>query len=208
MADQMKHPCPRAPRRAATLLLCALAVMFGPGLGSATAAPSPTPPVTSGLQLWFEANSESYANGASVQRWTDKSAFGRDLTSADSGSAATFRTNALNGRSALEFNGTSSLLKTYEDNFSLAQPTTFFIVYKSLDTNTASRAFVFDSRNSSVRQVLGRPAQGQIRLYANADLDLPGVTYPFSSYELWSGTYNGAASALYRNGLQFGSGYA
>jgi hypothetical protein len=208
MALQMKNLCARPPRRSITFLLSALALMLGPGLGTAAAAPSANPPVTSGLQLWFEANTESYANGAAVQRWTDKTAFGRDLTASGAGAAATFRTNALNGRSALEFDGTTSLLKTYEDTFSLAQPTTFFIVYKSLDTNTGARAFVFDSRNSSVRQVLGRPAQGQIRLYANADLDLPGVTYPFSNYELWSGTYNGASSALYRNGFQFGSGYA
>src|SRR5436853_70626 len=83
----------------------------------------------------------------------------------------------------------------------------FFTVYKSLDSNTTARAFVFDSRNSSIRQVLGRPAGSQIRLYANADLDFPFITYPFAGYSTWAGIYDGTSSALYRDGALVGSGY-
>ena len=45
---------------------------------------------------------------------------------------------------AIEFNGTSSMLKTYNSTFTISQPDTFSIVYRSADANTATRAFVFD----------------------------------------------------------------
>ncbi|HEU4975493.1 MAG TPA: hypothetical protein VFT50_10430 [Baekduia sp.] len=199
---------PLLPTSVLLLVGLLLAMLVGPAVGRAGAAPSATPPVTSGLQLWYEAGTESAADGATLTRWHDKSGFGRDLTAASSAAAPVFRANALNGRPALEFNGVTNLMKTYGSTFSLSQPTTFFIVYRSLDTNTGARAFVFDSRNSSVRQVLGRPAQNQIRLYANADLDFPFITYPFPSYGTWTGIYNGTSSALYEDGQLVGSGYA
>src|SRR5881628_1608410 len=95
---------------------------------AAAAAVSPTPPVTAGLQLWFEADTEATADGAPVSSWTDKSGFGRTLTTA-AGGEATMRRNAVNGRAAVELNGTTSLLKTYGSTFTIAQPDTFFLVY-------------------------------------------------------------------------------
>ena len=37
-------------------------------------------------------------------------------------------------------------------------------------------------------------------MYANIDMDAPGVAFPFAGYELWSGTFNGGSSSLFRNG--------
>ena len=70
--------------------------------------------------------------------WPDKSGLGRDLTALDPSQAATMRRNVINGRAALEFNGTSSLLKTYNSTFTIGQPNTFFIVYRSLDPNSTA----------------------------------------------------------------------
>ena len=116
--------------------------------GQATRAASPTPPVTAGLQLWYEADTTAYTDGQAVTSWADKSGLGRDLTSSGTFDAPIMRRNAVNGRAAIEFNGSSSLMKTYGSTFTLTQPTTFFVVYRSLDANTSARAFVFDSRNS------------------------------------------------------------
>jgi hypothetical protein len=171
-------------------------------------AVSATPPVTAGLQLWYEADSATDSDGAAVTRWPDKSGLGRDLTASDSGAAAVMRRGTLNGRAALEFNGSNSLMKTYGSTFTIAQPDNFFIVYKSLDANTPGRAFAFDSRNSSVRQVFGKSAAGTERLYANNDLDFSGITYPFSQFEILNGTFNGTQSDLYRNGSIVGTGNA
>jgi hypothetical protein len=166
------------------------------------------PPVASSLQLWYEANSEAAADGSRLLRWHDKSGFGRDLTAPTGSAAPLVHRSDANGRTALEFDGVTSLLKTYETTFSIPQPSTFFVVYRSFDTDTAARAFVFDSRDSSVRQAFGRPAQGQVRLYANTDLDFPGIAYPFTGFQIWTGTFAGAASGLWRNGALVGSGDA
>src|SRR5205085_2668247 len=117
-----------------------------------------------------EADTLAGADGSAVTTWPDQSGLARNLTAQPTSSAPVLRRAAVNGRAAVEFNGTSSLMKTYGSTFTLAQPTTFFIVYKSLDPNTAGRAFVFDSRNSSLRQVFGRPSASAVRLYANLDL--------------------------------------
>lgn len=199
----------RRGRRLLPLLLIALGLMVGlMAPGAASAAPSATPPVTSGLQLWYEADTTPYPDGAAVTSWADKSGFGRTLSAFDAGAAPVMRRGAVNGRAAVEFDGVRSLLKTYSSTFTLSQPTTFFVVYRSLDPNTGARAFVFDSRNSSVRQVFGRPGAGQVRLYANLDFDFAGISYPFPSFDIWSGTFNGGASSLYRNGTVLGTGNA
>jgi hypothetical protein len=161
------------------------------------------PPVTAGLQLWFDANQEAYADGAAVTKWTDRSGFGRNLTAFDSSAAATFRRSAVNGRPAVEFNGSSSLLKTYGSTFTIAQPDTYFIVYKQLDPG---EAYIYDSTNSAVRQLLGRGPFTDIEMYADVDLVVNAYTFPFASYELWAGTYNGNASTLYKNGNLMATG--
>jgi hypothetical protein len=185
---------------ALVLAAAAAVVVLGRGdLSQSASAAAATPPVTAGLQLWFEADTETTADGAAVTTWTDKSGFGRNLTAA-AGGEPIMRRNAVNGRAAIEFNGTTSLLKTYNSTFTIAQPDTFFIVYRAADPNNGTRAFVFDSTNSNVRQVLGRPSLGAERMYANIDMDSPGVTYPFAGYDLWSGTFNGTSSTMYRDG--------
>src|SRR5205085_2209691 len=125
------------------------------------APPNTALPVTSNLELWYDASQETYANGERVMKLADRSGFGRDLTTTDANQAPLFKRDILTGQPVVEFDGTSDLLKTYGSSFSLAQPDTFFIVYKALNPDTtAARTFVFDSTDSSVRQVFGRPAAG------------------------------------------------
>ncbi|MDX6471772.1 MAG: trimeric autotransporter adhesin, partial [Gaiellaceae bacterium] len=172
-----------------------------------SAAAGPSPPVTAGLQLWFDAGQETYADGAAVTRWSDHSGFARDLTAADAGAAPTFRAGAVNGRPALEFDGAHSLLKTYGSAFTIAQPDTFFIVYRDLAAAGSGSAFVFDSTNSSVRQLLGRGTGENVEMYADVALTAP-ATFPFAGFDLWSGTFAGGTSSLYRNGALTAQGRA
>jgi hypothetical protein len=162
------------------------------------------PPVTAGLQLWYDASQEAYADGAAVTRWTDRSGLARDLTAFDSSAAATFRRNAVNGLQAIEFNGSTSLLKTYGSTFTIAQPDTFFLVYRSLDTGPAN---IFDSMNSSLRQSFGRGSTAVQDMYADIDLTAAD-TFPFPGYEVWSGVFNSFASSLSRNGITVATGRA
>lgn len=172
------------------------------------AAPAPQPPVTAGLQLWFEANTEGYVDGTQVLTWHDKSGFGRDLTASGTVDAPYFRATAANGRAAMDFDGVKSLMKTYgSSTFTVAEPTTFFVVYQCLDVDSSStRGFVFDSMNSSIRQTFGRSGLGMMRMYANIDLNASGISFPFSSFEIWSGSFNQTVSTMYRNGTLVASG--
>jgi hypothetical protein len=187
-------------------------VAAGNSVGSATASSTPTgtvtdlatPPVAGGLQLWFRADDVAGTDGTPVTRWADKSGNGRDLSAADPSQAPAYRTNAVNGHAAIEFDGVRSLLKTYDSSFTLAQPDTFFIVYRSLDTG---ESYVFDSTDSSTRQILGRAADGNAVAYANIGLETAAI-YPFAGYQIWSGTFNGAASTLWRNSVSVGQGSA
>jgi hypothetical protein len=167
-------------------------------------------PVTQGLELWYDASQETYANGESVLKLADRSGFGRDLTTTDPNAAPVFKRDVLTGQPVVEFDGVSDMLKTYGSVFSLAQPDTFFIVYKALtsDATATGRTFVFDSTDANVRQVFGRPATGTQRMYANIDMDFPGVTFPFTKFELWSGIFDGTNSSLLRQGGLVGTGNA
>jgi len=111
-----------------------LAISAAPSSGAAT----PDPPVTAGLQLWYEANTTDGSNGQPVTAWPDKSGLGRTLSALDPSQAATMRRNAINGRAALEFNGTSSLLKTYNSTFTIGQPDTLY--FSSSHPVTACRS--------------------------------------------------------------------
>ena len=92
------------------------------------------------------------------------------------------RRDAVNGRAALEFDGITSLMKTYGSTFTLSQPDTFFIVYKSLDAQQPARAFVFDSRDSSARQVFGQVRAGPDAPLRQQRPRLLRTTYPFAGY--------------------------
>jgi hypothetical protein len=184
------------------------------GVVSAPSAPTATvlaagdtslPPVLTGLQLWYDAGHETYADAASVTSWSDRSGFNRTLTAFDSSAAPTYRANAINGKPAIEFDGVRSLMKTYGSSFTLPQPTTFFIVFRQFDSG---EAYIFDSTNSSVRQLLGRGPFDDMEMYANIDLVDNNVTWPFPSFELWSGTMNNTSSTLWRNGVLRASGAA
>jgi hypothetical protein len=174
-----------------------------------SAPPNTALPVTANLALWYDASQETYANAEKVLKFADRSGFGRDLTTTDPNAAPIFKRDVVTGQPVLEFDGVADLLKTYGSVFSLAQPDTFFIVYKALNPGTTTaRTFVFDSTDSNVRQVFGRPAAGNIRMYANIDMDFPGVTYPFPKFELWNGVFDGTASSMTRQGGLVGNGNA
>jgi hypothetical protein len=44
-------------------------------------------------------------------------------------------------------------------------------------------------------------------MYANIALNAT-TAYPFPNYQLWSGTFNGASSSIWKNGTQVGAGNA
>jgi hypothetical protein len=63
------------------------------------------PSTITGLKLWLKADSLALTDGASVNTWTDSSGLNNDFTSVVS--APTFKTNIVNGKPVIRFNGTN-----------------------------------------------------------------------------------------------------
>jgi|GEM_PF-1561034 len=65
---------------------------------------------TTGLRLWLKADGLPLADGAPVAAWRDASGQGHDLSQAAVAAQPVFRTNALAGRPAVEFDGANDAL--------------------------------------------------------------------------------------------------
>lgn len=83
------------------------------------------PSSVTGLKMWLKADSMSLPDGTGITSWADSSANNYDLTSG----TATFKTNILNGKPVVRFNGTSNRLYTAAD-IGAPQPFEIFIVAK------------------------------------------------------------------------------
>lgn len=62
-------------------------------------------------QLWIAADQLNLTNGANVSLWSDSSGNGHDLIQSTAGNYPIYRTNQINGRPAIEFDGTNDFLE-------------------------------------------------------------------------------------------------
>jgi len=92
----------------------------------------PTPPVTQGLKLHFDANDvnagSNPAEGGPVTTWRDLSGNGLDASSAGF-AAPVYRVSAINGRGGIDFGGSGSdaLATVFSDQLNLTSATVFMV---------------------------------------------------------------------------------
>lgn len=79
------------------------------GAGGAGAGASFGSPYSGTLLAWYDCYQEAYANNDPVARWTDQYFLTGDVTAAGT-ARPTFKTNQVNGRPALLFDGVNNLL--------------------------------------------------------------------------------------------------
>lgn len=77
--------------------------------------------------VWYRADAEAYADLALVDTLRDQSENGNDATAAGT-ARPTFRTNILNGKPVIRFNGTTNVLKKIAVNAMSATEFTYYIV--------------------------------------------------------------------------------
>jgi hypothetical protein len=184
----------------------AVATTPASALVAAPADQADGPPVRDGLELYYDADALTVPDGGPVATWPDASGNGRDLEAFDAGAAPVFHARGLGGRGAVEFGGAGSMLKTYAGDFTLHQPTTFFVVAEPLDAPGAGGA-ILDSRNSLVREVFGAGSgAGTMSMYADLPLDTPALAA--GGGPVWSGTFDGAHSSLWRGDDRLAAGGA
>lgn len=90
-----------------------------------------TPKNISNLQLWLDASQLNLSNDTAVSSWTDNSGNGYNATQGTLANRPTFKTNILNGRPSLLFDGTDSLsIPSSTSNFKFLHSTdsSLFIV--------------------------------------------------------------------------------
>lgn len=88
-------------------------------------------PLSLSPALWLDASVLGLADGAAVDSWTDMSGNGRNATA--SGTARpTYKTSALNGRAAIEFNGTTNVMDVSMNIFASTTPMSVWTVYKTV----------------------------------------------------------------------------
>lgn len=69
-----------------------------------------SPSSVTGLQVWLQADSLALADADPVATWTDSSGNGNNATQATSGSQPTYKTNIVNGKPVVRFDGTDDWL--------------------------------------------------------------------------------------------------
>lgn len=106
------------------------------GARAAAASSGPVLPYTSGLQLWFKADSIVASDGDAVTTWADSSGNGYDVSQSVAGEKPTYKTGILNGKPVVRFDGGDLL---YRATTALGLRThTMFAVFRESSTVTSA----------------------------------------------------------------------
>lgn len=156
------------------------------------------------MDLWFDASTLDGAEGSAVDPWLDQSGNGRNIT-APSGVASrrpTLRRGVLNGRPVVRLDGNDCLSVAFA---TLPHARTWFWV-ASLTGNAGATSLLFDAWVNGVATPAGRQSllvntgvNGAVQMYAGTQQNVGALTAPQAT-AIWSLVYNGASSAIYRNG--------
>lgn len=167
-----------------------------------------TPSDIAGLMLWLDASDAATITGSSTASvWADKSGNANDATQSTGGNQPTISTLAINGLTALSFNGSSSSM-----NLTNAIPEsglTVFAVVKNAGTGGDQDVVnLWDSTNYG--SVLGATGT-QLKWWNGKPGNYNGVlagTVSTTQAQLFAGTYDDVTGAqvLYLNGTQIGTG--
>lgn len=152
-----------------------------------------TPLQLPGLVAWYKADAiTGLVDTNALTTWTDSSSSGHDATQATAASKPLYRTNILNGKPVVRFDGTNDFLKTAVFAALLDQPTTVFAVVKSSVT-TGTHAYLS-----------GFAAGGEIDLYKlsnpayhmSAGWSLLSTTPVDTAFHIIAATYDDADSVI------------
>lgn len=116
---------------------------------------------------WYSADSLALADGAAVSSWTDLSSFGRHAVQATGANQPVFKTNIMNGKPVIRFDGSNDILVA-----STAYPAavSYFIVVKFASLANAYTSLYDSSQNSGTTHgstTFLIKSSGRSALYAN-----------------------------------------
>ncbi len=168
--------------------------------GGGGGAPGFSPADVAGLVAWYDAAQlAGHADGDAVPQFDDASGNAHHATQAAAGSRAVYRAAPLNGRPALEFDGTNDF---YASPFAQGLPLSMFVV----GTMPAAGARAFWSGGGNYLYVYRDPPAA-LSVYAGANLVTsyhPATGVPFYTTVI----ANGASSSVRVNGATVATGNA
>jgi len=163
----------------------------GNGTWSFTTVASVLPPVTAGLEAWYDGQDPTTLTviGNNVTQWDDKSGNAHHVSQGSASRQPIVGT--LNGYAALTFNNGKHLDGV---SWALQSPTTLFVVYK-YDSPLDSGENVLVASTLADRIRVGKhPGAGHER-YIHEDNDLLGSAEDTNAHYL-TGIYDGASSSI------------
>ncbi len=90
-----------------------------------------TPDSLTGLTAWLKADSLLLSDADPVTSWLDSSGSGNTATQGTGGAQPSFRTNVLNGKPVVRFDGNDRLTFATESNFDIAKPTMLIVAKRT-----------------------------------------------------------------------------
>lgn len=156
-----------------------------------------TPASIAGLQLWVEADSGTgtTTDGTAVGTWTDQSGQGHHLTQATAGSQPVYKTNILNGKPVVRFDGVDDFLTV---TFTQSQPIHAFVVTQFRTARTGNNT-IMDGGGDGWARIYWFSST-QVGLYATANQQ-PNLTVAMlNTFHVLSALFNGASSELRADG--------
>jgi len=154
------------------------------------------------LTVWYDASvSTSVTIETGVSQWNDLSGNGRHLTQTTTNNQPAYVTNALNGRPAIDFDGSNDSLSA---SFTLSQPTRVFCVGNYRLNQANQQLWDGAAAGNRMRQYLN--ATGSPGIFAGAPQFSLGQS--ILGFFVWEAVFNGNNSSLQQNGTTLSSGTA
>lgn len=116
-----------------------------------------SPAALSGLVLWLNAESIGQGDSTSIATWADSSSNGKNATQATGGRQPTYRTNIVNGRAVVRFDGSADTLANTA--FSLGTSCSIYCVASTVSSSGAYQRLIANENNFYMGRDNGVPPQ-------------------------------------------------
>lgn len=165
-----------------------------------------------GLSLWLRGEFGPVTSGSNVTQWSDLSGSSpaNDATQGTGADQPTLVTDAVNGLSAVSFDGSSDYLSLASGLGDLTSGVSIFAVVKPTSTGTAT---IFTSGNSDPADetsIETLNTQGRFNAYnstTGSSVTTPTSTFTVDKFQLFDAVHDGSSdAALALNTLSAGSG--
>jgi len=158
-------------------------------------------PDSEDLHARYDATELSLSDGADVTQLDDQTSNGYDLTP---GSAPSYVESGINGNPAVRFEAGEFLNTVFS---TLSQPNHVFAVYRLRTVDLSTEQVLYDSEDSSERNLLTKDSTGNGTLTIFAGSNIRGGSGDTNAH-IHSGLFNGASSVAHEDGAEIINGDA